>query len=108
VSGQTDFWTLAVVLDLAIVAVITRSFFFISKKRFHLPHWAERGLPYAPIAAFIHNIVMTQGQRFATLQNSRIYGALVNAPIIYWRRDTLACIISAIAVYLLLRLVLCW
>ena len=112
ISGETDLWTLGVIVGLAVVTVITRSFFFISKKDFHLPHWAQRGLQYAPIAALsaviIPEIVMTQGQLIATLQDARIYGALVGAAIFYWRRDTLACIIGGMAVYLPLRLMLGW
>ena len=112
ISGETDLWTLGVIVCLAVVTVITRSFFFISKKDFHLPHWAQRGLQYAPIAALsaviIPEIVMTQGQLIATLQDARIYGALVGAAIFYWRRDTLACIIGGMAVYLPLRLMLGW
>jgi branched-subunit amino acid transport protein len=111
-TGETDLWTLAVILGLAVVTVITRSFFFISKKDFQLPHWAQRGLQYAPIAALsaviIPEIVMTQGQLISTLQDARIYGALVGAAIFYWRRDTLACIIGGMAVYLPLRLMLGW
>lgn len=111
-TGQTDLWTLAVIIGLAVVTVITRSFFFISKKDFHLPHWAQRGLQYAPIAALsaviIPEIVMTQGQLISTLQDARIYGALVGATIFYWRRDTLACIMGGMAVYLPLRLMLGW
>ncbi len=111
-SGVTDLWTLAVILGLAIVTVITRSFFFISRKDFHLPHWAQRGLQYAPIAALsaviLPEIVMTQGQLITTLQDARIYGAIAGAAIFYWRRNTLACIVGGMAVYLPLRLMLGW
>ena len=111
-SGTTDLWTLAVILGLAIVTVITRSFFFISRKDFHLPHWAQRGLQYAPIAALsaviLPEIVMTQGQLITTLQDARIYGAIAGAAIFYWWRNTLACIIGGMAVYLPLRLMLGW
>jgi branched-subunit amino acid transport protein len=111
-SGETDLWTLAVILGLAVVTVITRSFFFISRKNFQLPHWAERGLQYAPIAALsaviLPEIVMTQGQLITTLQDARIYGALVGAAIFYWKRNTLACIIGGMAVYLPLHIALGW
>ncbi len=112
IRGDTDLWTLAVILGLAVVTVITRSFFFISRRDFHLPHWAQRGLQYAPIAALsaviIPEIVMTQGQLITTLQDARIYGAFVGAAIFYWQRNTLACIIGGMAVYLPLRLMLGW
>jgi branched-subunit amino acid transport protein len=111
-SGNTDLWTLAVILGLAVVTVITRSFFFISRKEFQLPHWALRGLQYAPIAALsaviIPEIVMTQGQLIGSLQDARIYGALAGAAMFYWRRNTLACIVAGMAVYLPLRLILGW
>ena len=111
-NGETDLWTLAVIACLAIITVITRSFFFISRKEFHLPRWAQRGLQYAPIAALsaviLPEIVMTQGELISTLQDARIYGALAGAAIFYWRRNTLACIIGGMTVYLPLRLLIGW
>ncbi len=111
-NSGTDLWTLGVILGLAVVTVIARSFFFISRKDFHLPAWAQRGLQYAPIAALsaviVPEVVMTQGQLISTLQDARIYGALAGAAIFYWRRDTLACIVGGMAVYLPLRLLLGW
>ena len=35
----TDVWTLAVIVGLAAVSVLTRSFFFISSKPWRLPGW---------------------------------------------------------------------
>lgn len=111
-NGATDLWTLAVIVCLAIITVVTRSFFFISRKEFSLPKWAQRGLQYAPIAALsaviLPEIVMTQGQLISTLQDARIFGALAGAAIFYWRRSTLACIAGGMAVYLPLRLLLGW
>ncbi len=111
-SGETDLWTLVTVLGLAVVTVITRSFFFISRKDFSLPHWAQRGLQYAPIAALsaviIPEIVMTQGQLISTLQDARIFGAMAGAAIFYWQRNTLFCILGGMAVYLPLHLMLGW
>ena len=108
----TDLWTLTVIVGLAVVTVVARSFFFISSQSWQLPGWAQRGLQYAPIAALsaviIPEIVMTQGQLISTLQDARIYGALAGAAIFYWRRNTLACIIGGMAVYLPLRLLLGW
>ena len=47
----TDLWTLAVIVGLAVVTVVARSFFFIPSKSWQRPDWAQRGLQYAPIAA---------------------------------------------------------
>ena len=46
-----DSWIFLIIVALAVVTVITRSFFLFSDKPWHMPHWAERGLQYAPIAA---------------------------------------------------------
>ncbi len=111
-NAQTDLWTLVTILGLACVTVITRSFFFISRKEFKLPAWAELGLQYAPIAALsaviVPEIIMTHGELISTLKDARIYGALAGAAVFYWRRNTLACIIAGMAIYLPLRLVGGW
>jgi branched-subunit amino acid transport protein len=111
-NGQTDGWTLAVIAGLVVITAITRSFFFISRRDFQLPVWAQRGLQYAPIAALsaviIPEIVMTQGHLISTLQDARIYGALAGAAIFYVKRSSLACIVGGMAVYLPLRLALGW
>ena len=49
--NMTDGWTLGVILGLALVTLVTRCFFFLSSQPWQLPHWAQRGLQYAPIAA---------------------------------------------------------
>ena len=48
---MTDFYTLAVIVGLALVTVLTRGLFLISSKPWTLPPWALRALQYAPIAA---------------------------------------------------------
>ena len=50
-TGRTDCWTLAVIVGLAGVTVLTRCFFFILDRPWALPGWAERALQYAPVAA---------------------------------------------------------
>ena len=79
----TDWWTLAVILGLTVVTVVTRSFFFLSSRDWRLPHWAQRGLQYAPIAALsaviVPEVVMTQGQLISTWQDARLFGAAAGA-----------------------------
>ena len=108
----TDLWTLAIIAGLACVTVVARSFFFISSKPWSLPHWAQRGLQYAPIAALsavvLPEIVMVQGQLTATWMDARIFGALAGAAAYWWRRDVLATIVLGMAVYLPLHLGLGW
>jgi branched-subunit amino acid transport protein len=110
--GETDGWTLLTIVGLACISVITRSFFFISKRDWKLPHWAERGLQYAPIAALaaviIPEMVMSQGVLITSLKDARLYGVAAGMAVFYWRKSTLGCILGGMAVYLPLHLALGW
>jgi branched-subunit amino acid transport protein len=109
---MTDPWTIEVILGLACVTVLARGFFFISSRPWRLPHWAERGLQYAPIAALaavvLPEVVMSQGQLIATWQDARLYAAAAGAAAYIWRRDVLITILAGMAVYLPLHLLLGW
>ena len=109
---QTDGWTVLTIFGLAIVTVITRSFFFLSSKPWTLPDWAQRGLHYAPIAALAAviapEIVMTQGVLISTWQDARLFAALAGGGWFYWRGGVLGTILAGMAVYLPLHLGLNW
>jgi branched-subunit amino acid transport protein len=115
-SAGTDLWTLGVIGGLAVMTVVTRCFFFISSKPWHLPHWAQRGLQYAPIAALsaviVPEVVMAQGQLITTWQDARLWGAVAGAGFYFWRRGAgqavLGTIVVGMAVYLPLHLGLGW
>ena len=104
----TDLWSLGVIVGLAVVTVIARSFFFISSQSWQLPHWAQRGLQYAPIAALsavvIPEIITVQGELVSTWQDARLYAAVVGVAAYFWRRDVLITILAGMAVYLPLHL----
>ena len=108
----TDIWTLAVIVGLAGVTVLTRSFFFISSEEWTLPDWAQRGLQYAPIAAMaavvLPEVLMQQGQFLQTWMDARWMGAAVGAAVYFWRRDVLLTIVVGMMAYLPLHLVLGW
>lgn len=110
--NQTDFWTVATIVGMALVTVITRSFFFISSKPWTLPVWAQRGLHYAPIAALaaviVPEMVMTQGHFITTWQDARLFATAAGAAWFYWRRGLLGTILAGMAVYLTLHLGLGW
>jgi branched-subunit amino acid transport protein len=114
--NQTDFWTLGVIAGLAAVTVITRCFFFLSAREWSLPHWAQRGLQYAPIAALcgviVPEIVMSQGALLHTWGDARPYAAAVGAAWYFWQRRSswalLGTIGAGMAVYLPLHLGLGW
>lgn len=109
---QTDSWTVLTIFGLAIVTVITRSFFFLSSKPWTLPDWAQRGLHYAPIAALaaviLPEIVMTQGALISTWQDARVFAALAGGAWFFWRGGVLGTIIAGMAVYLPLHIWLNW
>ena len=108
----TDLWTLAVILGLAAVTVLTRSFFFMSSKPWHLPGWAQRGLQYAPIAALsaviAPEVFMSQGQVITTLLDARLYAAFAGGAVFFWKRNVLWTIVAGMGVYLPLHLGLGW
>ncbi len=108
----TDPWTLAVIVGLACVTVVSRSFFFISSSPWKLPGWAERGLQYAPIAALaavvFPEVLTVQGHLVPTWLDARIYGALAGVAVFWWKRNTLLTILVGMAVYLPLHIGLGW
>ena len=107
-----DLWTVATVLGLTAVTVLTRAFFFLSNRDRTLPPWADRGLRYAPVAAvaavIVPEIVTTQGQLITTWMDARPTAALAAAAWYGWRRGVLGTIIVGMAVYLPLHVGLGW
>ncbi len=111
--NKTDLWTVSIILGLAIITVVTRSFFFLSSKEWTLPHWVERGLQYAPVAALaaviIPEIVMTQGHLISTWKDARLFAVAGGALcFFFWRRDVLVNIVAGTIIYLALHVGLGW
>ena len=102
-AGHT--WQAIVILT--VVSVLTRGFFFLWEREWQLPHWAVRGLQYAPIAALaavvVPEIVTQQGQWLQTWQEARLYGAVASVCWFYWRGGVLGTILAGMAVYLPLK-----
>lgn len=111
-NGSTDLYTVALIIGLALITVVTRCFFFLTRKSAGLPHWAQRGLQYAPIAALsavvLPEVLMTQGQLLTTWMDARLFGAAVGALVYFWRRDVLLTIVAGMLVYLPLHLGMGW
>jgi len=110
-SGASDWWTLALIVGLGGVTVLSRCFFFILERPWTLPAWAQRALQYAPVAALsgvvIPEVVLTQGQ-LTTWHDARVLAALAGVALFAWRRSVLVTLLGGMAVYLPLRLVLGW
>ena len=111
-DGATDFWTLAVIVGLAGVTLLTRCFFFILDRPWGLPDWAHRALHYAPVAALTAviapEILMSHGEFVATWQDARLYATAVGAAWYFWRGGVLGTMLVGMAVYLPLHIGLGW
>ncbi len=114
--NETDLWTLVTIAGLTAVTVLARSFFFISSRNWALPHWAQRGLQYAPIAALaaviVPEIVMVHGDVIDTWRDARLFAAAAGAAYFFWCRGAgqavLGTIVAGMTVYLPLQLGLGW
>lgn len=109
---ELDLWTLLTIVLLGVVTVVTRGFFLMSSKPWTLPHWAQRGLQYAPIAALsavvIPEVVTTQGVLVQTWMDARLFAAAAGAGWFFWQRSVLGTIVAGMAVYLPLHIGLGW
>jgi branched-subunit amino acid transport protein len=109
---SVDLYRVGVILGLALVTVLARSFFLFSGRPWSLPHWALRGLQYAPIAALaavvVPEVLTVQGQLVDTWRDARLFAAAVGAAAFFWRRDVLVTIVAGMAVYLPLHLAWGW
>ncbi|MGE0313261.1 MAG: AzlD domain-containing protein [Lautropia sp.] len=110
--NETDLHTLLTIAGLAVVTMVTRSFFFLPERPWPMPAWARRGLNYAPVAALAAVIVpemtMTDGQFVGTWQDARLYAVLAGSAWYAWRRGVLGTIVAGMAVYLPLHVGLGW
>lgn len=111
-TGNTDLWTVAVIVGLAGVTVLTRCFFFILDRPWSLPGWAERALQYAPVAALAGviapEVVMSNGHFVASWQDARLFAAPAAVLLYFWRGSVALTIVAGMAVYLPLHLALGW
>lgn len=108
----TDLQTVLTIVGMALVTVITRSFFFISAKPWSMPEWARRGLNYAPVAALaaviVPEMVMANGHLVDTWKDARLFAIVAASGWYWWRRGVLGTIVAGMAAYLPLHVVLGW
>ena len=69
------------ICGLALITLVTRSFFLIPQRDVPLPGWLQKGLRYAPLAALtavvVPEVVMTQGHLISTWQDARLFAVAV-------------------------------
>lgn len=109
---ESDAWMLLAILGLTAISVLTRSFFFISQRPWRLPHWAQRGLTYAPIAALsaviAPDIFLPGGSWGIAWNDPRLWGALACVLYYAWGRHRPLPLPLAIAAGLAVYLPLQW
>jgi len=103
---------LIAVVGLTVITVVTRGFFFLSRREIPLPDWLRQGLRYAPLAAMaavvVPEVVMKGGQFITTWQDARLFAVVAGAAWFWWQRGILGTILVGMAVLLPLRLGLGW
>lgn len=100
------------IVGLAVITVVSRTFFMIPERELPLPDWLKRGLKYAPLAALAAviapEIFMTQGELIDTFMDARLPAVLCASIYYFWRRGILGTIVVGMAVYLPLHIVWAW
>ena len=104
--------TALAIAGLAVITLLTRSFFLIPDKEVPLPAWLRRSLRYAPLAALggvlAPEILMSHGQMVNTLMDARLPAALLAGAFYFWTRSILGTISIGMAIYLPLHIGLGW
>lgn len=110
-AGDTGYIALTIV-GLAVVTLVTRSFFLLSERALPMPEWLRRGLQVAPLAALmaviVPEIVMAHGRLIDTWQDARLPAALLACAWYAWRPGVLGPLVAGLAVYLPLRVLWGW
>lgn len=109
---EAALYPLLAILGLAVITLVTRSFFMLPERELPLPDWLKRGLKYAPLAALTAviapEILMAHGTLISTWQDARWPATLCATAYYFWRRDILGTIAVGMAVYLPLHIALGW
>ena len=100
------------ILGLAVITVVTRSFFLLPKRELPLPAWAMQGLRYAPLAALAAiiapEVLLTDGALLATWRDARLFAVAAGTAYFAWARSILGTIVGGTAVLLALRIGFGW
>ena len=101
-----------VVVGLALITVVTRTFFMIPERELPLPDWLKRGLKYAPLAALAAviapEIVMSNGQLINSLADARLPALAASVVYFFYKRSILGTIALGMLVYLPLHIGVGW
>ena len=108
----TDLWTVATIVGMTVVTVLTRALFVLPEKPWPLPRWLDAGFRYAPIAALaavvFPEVLMAGGHPITTWRDARVFAALAATAWFVARRGLLGTIVVGMAVYLPLHIGAGW
>ena len=106
------YWSLIACAGLAVITLITRTFFMIPEREIPLPRWLKRGLKYAPLAALAAviapELVMSNGQLIHTLKDARLRAIAAAVVYFFYKRSILGTIALGMCIYLPLHIGLGW
>jgi branched-subunit amino acid transport protein len=101
---------LVAIVGLALVTLLTRSFFLLPEREWPLPGWLREALRFAPLAALVAIVVpellMPRGRLELSWNDSRLLAAAVAAGWYFWRRSILQTIVVGVLAALALRALL--
>lgn len=101
---MSDWEVIVAILGLTVITVVTRSFFFLSRRELVLPTWVRRGMRYAPLAALAAvvapEVLMTDGHLVASWQDPRLWAAATSAAYFFLRKGLLGTIVTGMTVLL--------
>ena len=101
---------MVIFVGLTVITVITRSFFFLSRRELVLPEWVRRGLRYAPLAALAAvvapDIFLTEGAIVSTWHDPKLWAAAASMGYFFVRRGLLGTILVGMIVFWVARW--CW
>jgi branched-subunit amino acid transport protein len=107
---MSDHGTDLVIAGLALVTVVTRSFFLVIGDRLPLPPRIQQGLRYAPVCALVAivapQLLLTDPPTQLSFANPRLGAALIAGAVMLWRRDMLTSMCAGMAAFLLLRVLI--
>ncbi len=111
-ADLSGIWPWVACIGLALVTLITRSFFMIPEREVPMPEWFKRGLKYAPLAALAAviapEVMMSNGALITSLADARLPAALCATVYYFCQRGILGTIVVGMAVYLPLHIGLGW
>jgi len=103
---------LVVIVGMAVITVVTRSFFLLTDREWPLPPWIMQGLRYAPLAALAAiiapEVLVSDGTLISTWQDARLFAVAAGTAYFVWRRDIFGVIVVGTSVLLALELGLRW